>query len=356
MEIGGFFPYEDAVTQKHDYMSLVCPDYDDSRHLMSGRCAIYFCLKDCMLTDKKRVAYLPAYTCETVISCFIKANYKIYYYDVDENLVPQFEDTMIENISFFLICGYYGFNTFDLGFVKRCRQKGVTVMQDLTHTAFSPIGACPETDYVAVSLRKWMGVTSGGLAIKRKGTFGILAIPSHQEHLKIRDRALHCRLMYEKTGDEQLKKEGYDAFWEAEWMLRDVFDIQEGDPTSLHMISHYPLAQAIQKRRSNYAFVLEHLPQNPAIRPVFLMLPEDTCPMFFPFICENRKAVIERLEGEGIAPKVYWSVPPFMFIKDYPGAQYIYDHIMSISCDQRFTAADMRKVVHTLASLSTNKK
>lgn len=356
MEIGGFFPYELVVTEKNDYMSLVCPNYDDSRHLMSGRCAIYFCLKDSMLTDNKRCAYLPAYTCETVISCFIKANYKIYYYDFDENLVPQFQDTIIENISFLLFCGYYGFNTFDVSFVKKCRQKGVTVMQDMTHTAFSPTGACPEADYIAVSLRKWMGVTSGGLAIKRKGTFGISTVPAHEEHLKIRDKALHCRLMYEKTGNDQLKQDGYDAFWEAEWMLREIFDIQEGDASSLNTIHHYPLAKAIEKRRQNYAFLLEHLPKNPAIRPVFPILPEDTCPMFFPFICENRKAVIEFLEEEGIAPKVYWSVPPFISVSDYPGAQYIYDHIMSISCDQRFTIADMKKVVHTLTRLSTNKK
>ena len=69
-----------------------------------------------MLTDQRRVAYLPSYTCETVTGCFVKANYEIYYYDVDEHLVPQFDETLIDKISF-LITGYYRFSTFDPEFV-----------------------------------------------------------------------------------------------------------------------------------------------------------------------------------------------------------------------------------------------
>lgn len=348
MEIGGFFPYEETGLDKNGYLSLVCPNYTDAKFLMSGRCAIYFCLRDSMLKDKKRTAYLPAYTCETVISCFVKADYKIYYYDVDENLVPQFKDSLIDKISFLLICGYYGFTTFDEKFVMKCREKGVTVMQDVTHTAFSPLGACPEADYVAVSLRKWMGVTSGGIAIKRKGTFHVSPLPSHREHLEIRDKALKARLEYEITGDEISKKKSYDAFWEAEAMLRHIFDMHLGDIRSRNSILYYPLEKSIEERRSNYACLLKNLPQNPAIRPVFPFLPDSVCPMFFPFMCKDRKNVIQRLEKENIAPKVYWNVPPYISVKDYPGAQYVYDHIMSVSCDQRFTNADMEKVANAL--------
>ena len=75
MEIGGFFPYEPTLETENNYISRTCPDAGDVAHLMSGRCSIYYCLQDIMLTDKKRVAYLPAYDCETVIGCFVKAGY-----------------------------------------------------------------------------------------------------------------------------------------------------------------------------------------------------------------------------------------------------------------------------------------
>ena len=355
MEIGGFFPYEELQKEENGYIDLVCPDAGDVRHLMSGRCAIYLCLQDSLLTDPKKAAYLPAYTCETVSGCFVKAGYRIYYYDVDEHLAPIFDENLIGEISFLLICGYYGFSTYDEDFVKRCHSRGVTVMQDTTHTAFSPHEACPEADYIAVSLRKWMGVISGGLAIKRNGTFKVSPLPADMEHLSIRQEALTKREQYEKLGDETLNKESADAFWKAEWMLREIFDMQEGDADSLYRIKHYPLDTAVQKLRENYAWLLEHLPKNPAVRPIFPELPEDVCPMFFPFLCDDRESLMKHLAANQIPPKVYWPVPPFIHIEEYPHAQYIYEHVMSISCDQRFSLEDMARVAEAFQAYASQK-
>ena len=103
-----------------------CPDPGDTAHLMSGRCAIYYCLRDLMLTDQKRVAYLPSYDCETVLGCFVKAGYEIHYYDFDKNLSPVFEEEMIPQISVLLVCGYYGYTTYNEDFVKKCKASGVS--------------------------------------------------------------------------------------------------------------------------------------------------------------------------------------------------------------------------------------
>lgn len=96
----------------------------------------------------------------------------------------------------------YGYPTYDENFVKKCKASGVSVIVDTTHTAFSPLPACPDSDYIAVSLRKWMGVASGGLAIKRKGTFGVKPIPINKEQFSLRDQALQSRETYEHTGNE----------------------------------------------------------------------------------------------------------------------------------------------------------
>lgn len=102
MEIGGFFPYQPVGSEPNNYVEHTCPDPGDTAHLMSGRCAIYYCLRDLMLTDQKRVAYLPSYDCETVLGCFVKAGYEIHYYDFDKNLSPVFEEEMIPQIVFSL--------------------------------------------------------------------------------------------------------------------------------------------------------------------------------------------------------------------------------------------------------------
>ena len=100
MEIGGFFPYQPVGSEPNNYVEHTCPDPGDTAHLMSGRCAIYYCLRDLILTDQKRVAYLPSYDCETVLGCFVKAGYEIHYYDFDKKSFPLcFEEEMIPQIS-----------------------------------------------------------------------------------------------------------------------------------------------------------------------------------------------------------------------------------------------------------------
>lgn len=345
MEIGGFFPYKSGEAQDNHYVERMCPDAEDTAHLMSGRCAIYYCIRDIMLSDERKVAYLPSYDCETVLNCFVKAGYTIYYYDFDKNMAPQFEDEMIDKISLLLITGYYGYSTFDEEYVKRCREKGVTVIQDTTHTAFSPTGACREADYVAVSLRKWMGVTSGGLAIKRNGKFQIEPIDPDEQHLKIRDMALAMRQKYEEGGAEEDNEKGNEAFWKAEFMLREIFDMQKGDEKSLDTIMHFNLDEAIAKRQENYRYLLKHFPENRYFRPVFDKLSEDVCPMFFAMYCEDREDFMGYLAQNRIVPKVYWPVPPCVEVSEYAGASYIYSHVISISCDERFGEEDMEKVI-----------
>ena len=141
-----------------------------------------------------------------------------------------------------------------------------------------------------------------------------LSIPPNQTQLSIRDKALKCRAEYEKTGNESLNRESDEAFWEAEFMLRKIFDMQAGDNESLKTIQHYPLDNSIHKRRANYNYLLEHLPYNPSVRPVFPELPDDVCPMFFPLFADNRNSLIDHLKKNQIVPKVYWPVPPFIDI------------------------------------------
>lgn len=349
MEIGGFFSYEDVRPVQRDFVETLCPHPGDVAYLMSGRCAIYYCLLDSMRTDRKRVAYLPAYTCETVTGCFVKAGYRILYYDVDETLTPLFDPAVVPEISFFLLCGYYGYSTYDPAFVENCRRAGVVVMQDITQTAFSPNGVCPHTDYIVGSLRKWMGVPSGGLAIKREGTFGVEPIPADEAHLALRRQAMELGHAYRHSGDEGENQASFDLFWKAEWMLRSIFDCQTGDPESAEIMRRYPVEEAVERRRANYRYLLDHFDPALPVKPFFLHMPEDTCPMHFAFLCEHREDLKAFLKTKGIAANIYWPVPPFIHIEDYPHAHYVYDHVMSICCDHRFTEEDMQRVLDALA-------
>ena len=67
-QIGGFFTYEPLPEAENHYLENLCPPGGSLRFFMSGRCANYYALQDICLSDTKKVAYVPVYTCETVLA------------------------------------------------------------------------------------------------------------------------------------------------------------------------------------------------------------------------------------------------------------------------------------------------
>ena len=102
---------EPLLAEENGYFQQICPPEGDLSFTMSGRCGIYQCLEDIKLRDKRRVAYLPMYTCETVAAPFHKAGYTIRFYEVDRQLRSIFDPSVIDEISVLSLCGYYGFAT-----------------------------------------------------------------------------------------------------------------------------------------------------------------------------------------------------------------------------------------------------
>ncbi|MFQ9704217.1 MAG: hypothetical protein ACLR0U_23165 [Enterocloster clostridioformis] len=57
----------------------------------------------------QKAAYVPVYTCETVLAPFLKAGYELLFYDVSKDLTPIFDERVLDRISVVNLCGYYGF-------------------------------------------------------------------------------------------------------------------------------------------------------------------------------------------------------------------------------------------------------
>ncbi|MDL2327775.1 hypothetical protein LJC64_03880 [Ruminococcaceae bacterium OttesenSCG-928-A11] len=352
-KIGGLFPLESLPPQENGLFDSLCRPGDDLRHVMSGRCGIMMAIEDFMPGDTKRVAYLPAYTCETVSGCFVKSGYDVLYYDVDRQLRPLYDEVALESISLLLVCGYYGFATFDPAFAEACRARGIGVICDATHSLFTEGGVPAAAHYVAGSLRKWLGVPCGGFAIKRGRAFAKEPTPLHDTHLRHRYRcfALTEKAMAER--DEVLLEQASAAFWDAEMLLRDIYGTQGSDEQSIEIFTHYPVEELAEKRRANYAALLAAFPQNNLMRPVLDSLPVGTCPSHFTVYTERRDQVQAALKARDIGSSVYWPVPPFIDIEGYPGAKWVYEHVFSLPCDQRYAPSDMRRIAAAIIDITT---
>ena len=189
-QIGGFFTYEPLPETENHYLENLCPPGGSLRFFMSGRCANYYALQDICLSDTKKVAYVPVYTCETVLAPFLKAGYELLFYDVSRDLTPIFDERVLDRISVVNLCGYYGFCSYDREFIRKCSERGIIIVEDTTHSIFSADGVDPHCDYVVGSMRKWIGVPAGGFAIKRKGSFSLPVLPPDETHLSMRSMSM----------------------------------------------------------------------------------------------------------------------------------------------------------------------
>jgi hypothetical protein len=248
---------------------------------------------------------------------------------------------MIPRISVLGLCGYYGFSSYDRAFVEECAARGKAVLQDITHSVFSDGGIETAADYNAGSLRKWMGIPSGGIAVKRKGFFNMPLLPPEEEHVSGR-KALFDEQERVVRGEAGASEEKVsELFWTTEMRLRKIFDAFESDALSGEIISRLSPEAIVRKRRENYAFILEQNPFSGEIQPVFPELGPGICPSHLSLYSPNREKIRGFLAERGVKSTVYWPFHGEIDLSAYPGAAWIYDHIFSVPIDQRYSAKDM---------------
>ena len=265
-----------------------------------------------MLQDTRRVAYIPMYTCETVLSSYEKAGYQLKFYDIDENLRSVFDPAALDEISVLSLCGYYGFCNYDHAFIRACKERGIVILEDVTHSMLSADGIDPLCDYFAGSFRKWMGIACGGIAVKRNGKFAKPLLPVDPTHLRQREAAI-----------ETAEHADFDAICAA--------------------------------RRANFSAILNGLPKElHGIRPVFPILTDAAVPSHFCLYAERRDEFQAFLAERQIRSTVYWPVGPMVHPEGHPSVMYIYDHIVSVPCDQRYQPSDMQRVAEAFAAYSEN--
>lgn len=330
-KIGGTFPPEKTEKTENGFFRNICHPDSDLKFMMSGRCGSYLCLKEIGLTDRKKIAYVPIYTCETVLAPFVKAGFQLKFYELDRNLHSVFDPAVLDEISVISLCGYYGFCNYDKEFVTECKKRGIVILEDITHSVFSGNGIDPLCDYIGGSFRKWMGVPCGGIAVKMHGKFRTEVLPPHPQHLDLRIRTIN--------------EPASDLFWEGEMLLRKIFDAYASDEASEYTLRHADFKALAEKRRENYRAILAGLKKDlNGIRVIFPELPPETVPSHFVVYAEKRDELQAFLSERLIHSTVYWPVSPFVDLTGHDTAQYIYDHILAVPCDQRYEPADMSRI------------
>ena len=136
--------------------------------------------------------------------------------------------------------------------------------------------------------------------------------------------------------------------WDAELLLRKVYDIYGSDSESVDIIEYYDFDALKRQRRENYRYMLEHCPKSDAYTIVFPYLDDATVPSHFTLYAADRGKFKEYLSQNGIHATSYWPVGPYINLEGHTDCAYIYDHVISIPCDQRYTTEDMAYICRVL--------
>lgn len=329
----------------------------DSKRIIfldSGRSAIRYLLD--LLKDKIKRVMLPQYVCESVLIPFVEKKYQITYYPVDEKLQLLREDfeQLIEakNPQLVLVQSYFGFDTLneERTFLKKLSRQGVTVVEDITHILLSECWK-PCADYMIGSLRKWCAIPDGGILIKtsdkeEENAFQTLQQEENIEFLSVRLSAQEEKRKF--MGGTENRSSDKNVFISLFDESESILDRQ----SRYYTMSKYTRERIISvdwkriahKRKENYCVLRDSLKGISGIEIIFPHISDNTVPLYFPVLMDGNKrdSIRYSMRKNNILLPVIWPVPSFLTNSLVVEVKRIYDEILAIPCDQRYTKQEMR--------------
>ncbi|MDD5792879.1 MAG: hypothetical protein PUD22_09880 [Erysipelotrichaceae bacterium] len=300
---------------------------NDTRWFISGRAALDHILKDIMTTKEIRTAAMPSWCCDTMIEPFLRNGIAVSFYPViikDGRLYQDYQDIKADVLLKMEYFGYEAHN--DLPFAG-------TIISDISHSIFTD--ADHDSDYVFGSLRKWAGFKTGGFASCKEGFKLKEPTSTDSEYVGRRKKAMALKSAYiSGLSDDK----GYlDIYVEAEESLVGLYDLC-GDKEDIEAAKHLDLRYLKERRRANAKNLLAELGEYA----LFKEMGADDCPLFVPIIIDNRDELRKYLIDHAIYCPIHWPISPLHQLSEEE--RYLYDHELSLICDQRYDLADIREM------------
>ena len=329
---------------------------NDHRLLFSGRTAIEYVLKDITRTVKS--VYFPSYCCSSMLQPFIDRCIHIDFYEVifsNEGL--EYLIDYDKPCDIFFSTSYFGFSSTVMdSIIKAFKNKGVIVIEDATHRLLSEQQYCNESDYIVASLRKWLAIPSGGLAVKQKDKFLKQTLNSPLSLLiNAKIKAMTKKAEYIKESNKQIsikesnKEDFLEMYSQFNKSLYHNYKGIEIDEVSRKILFTVDIDTVKKKRRENALFIYEALKKQNCIKSL-INNPDFTkdCPLFFPIVARTdiRGTLKKYLMANKIYCPIHWPIPNELCFGT--SISNLYHEELSLICDQRYSISDMERLVDTI--------
>ena len=318
----------------------------DTKFVLSGRTAIFYILKNILLEKNVKKAYLPSYSCKSMEIAFIDLGIEVEYYDVYFNENLKYNIDLENDSDIFFAMNYFGYSETNMEeYIKKFKEKGKIVIEDITHSILSKKRYSEYSDFLIASLRKWFPISSGAIAVNLKENFILkLSENTNEKLVTLKDLAMENKRnyinKYEENNilDSQKDKDIFlKQYSESNKILENDYQNYKIDENSYKLLMGIDIEEIIKKRRENAKLIYEKLSKNLNIKFLVNNFKEDDCLLFVPIILNNK--IRDNLRDFLIKNKVYLPI-------HWPQEEKInniFDKELSLICDQRYSTFQIQQ-------------
>lgn len=315
----------------------------DVRFTLSGRTSIHYVLKNILLKNNVQKAYMPSYCCDSMVQSFNDLGIEVEYYDVYYNEGLKYNINLDEECDIFFAMNYFGYSRTNMDeYVRKFKQKGKIVIEDITHSVLNKNGFSESSDYLVGSLRKWFPISSGGIAVALNSNFEIeFKKDSNQELIGIKNKAMQNKMLYIKN-NEGSKEDYLNQYAESNKILANDYKDYAIDKKSYDIIMKIDLENIRKQRRKNVKIIYEKLKNNSRMKFLIEGYNEEDCILFVPVILENklRNDLRDYLVQNDVYLPVHWPLEEKL--------NNIFDKELSLVCDQRYDKTQIEDYINLI--------
>ena len=280
---------------------------------------------------------LPSYHCPSLVEPFIWANCHIKFYNVNNDLTPDFTHiTDVEpNTGAIVLVRYFGWECDIKKFYKMAKTAGYIVIEDLAHAAHinNLYG-----DAGVTSLRKFYPVSQGAELLLSTHYENLVSVAKKIEKYLSPECYWHLQKNWRKI------KKTLTQDTTSKFIYLNPREISEPIfSSSARELKKHNHSAAAKLRQNNFNFLLDGLRHSPAGNPLFTELSTDETPYVFPFLLHNANN-FDMIRNKGL-PLFRWEELAETTCKI---SQYYRNHLVQLPCHQDLTKKDLRFIIETI--------
>jgi len=297
---------------------------------------------------KQGKVWLPDYFCNEPLAPLRKKEISFHFYPVKNDLSPDWNKLEVRIVKHgppdvFILVHYFGFpNSLDEARAF-CDKHGAQLLEDCAHLLLPVKNDCGQNTAV-FSPRKLLPLPEGGLLIMPYNSsaqrdivkFGVtkklilkwLALRLAQWMMLTMGISWHC---FRETAIGNANNRHADKISGSMEMFPEKYTLK------LLAVMEKGLNQVLEKRRTNYMWLLRAVDGIKGVKPLLPSLPDYVCPYTFPMILsERRDAVASQLNYFGIPAASWPDLPPEVSDRsdEHETAVWLQEHILLLPVHQ----------------------